>query len=93
MAAGKTAARLRAQRALDGLLDSESRIVYCREYTASQSGSSSSVMATLHRDWTRRHDVEPKDDLLQFYDEETGALVIVPKIVGESQLEVTENEG
>jgi len=87
MAAGKKAARLRAERALDGLQDSGSRILYCREYTASQSGSSSSLMATLHRDWTRRHGVEPKDELLQFYDEETGALVILAKEGAEERIE------
>jgi len=86
MAAGEKAARLRAQRAVNGLTGDQSRIVYCREYTTSGSGSSSSLQTRLHREWVRRHELEPKDDLLEFYDEETGALVIIPKETAESDI-------
>jgi hypothetical protein len=79
MAADQTAARLRAERTLNELGDNNARIVYCREYTLGDSGSSTSLKATMHYEWVRRHDLDPTDDVLEFYDEESGALVILPK--------------
>ena len=88
MAAGETAARLRAQRALDGLTNDESRLVYCREYSVSGSGSSTSLQTRLHHQWVKRHDLACKDSVLQFYDEETGALVILPTETAEREIEL-----
>jgi len=86
MAAGETAAKLRAQRALDGLTDDNSRLVYCREYTVSGSGSSTSLQTRLHHQWVQRHEIECKETVLEFYDEKTGALVILPTETAEEKI-------
>lgn len=82
--AREKAARIRAVKALEGIADPDSRHIYLREYTTSGSGSSSSLKGTLHKQFVRHHGLQPKDSLMEFYDTETGALIILPKDGGKT---------
>lgn len=75
--ARKKAARARAKRAVQGITDTESRMIYLDEYSASYSGSS--ISSVLSRHFVRHHGIEQRDGLWEFFDTETGALVILPK--------------
>jgi len=75
--ARKDAARARAKRAVQDVTDTESRMIYLDEYSASYSGSS--ISSVLSRHFVRHHGIETSDGLWEFFDTETGALVILPK--------------
>jgi len=75
--ARKKAARARAKRAVQGVTDTESRMIYLDEYSASYSGAS--ISSVLSKHFVRHHGIEQKDGLWEFFDTETGALVILPK--------------
>lgn len=77
--AREKAARMRAVEALDGVTTAESRHIYLREYRTSGSGTSTSLKGTLHKQFVKHHELETGQDLLEFFDTETGALVILPK--------------
>lgn len=75
--ARKKAARARAKRAVQGVTDTESRMIFLDEYSASYSGDS--ISSVLSKHFVRHHGIEQKDGLWEFFDTETGALVIFPK--------------
>lgn len=47
------------------------------QFSTSRTGGS--IRATLGREFTRFHGIGDKDKMSEFFDPETGALVIVPK--------------
>jgi len=70
-------AKLRAERALGEITDREARMIFLNEYQTSYSGNS--ISSALSHRFVDYHEVGTQEPMLQFFDQSTGALVILPK--------------
>ena len=78
MAQSEAVARARAATALRNVTDSgDNHLMHIGQFSTCRSGGS--IRVTLGRQFVRFHDTGRKDMMNQFFDPETGALVIVPE--------------
>ena len=78
MAQTETIARMRAATALENVTDSGGdHVMHIGQYKTSYGGSS--ITSVLGDTFVRRHGLKRKEVVNQFFDPETGALVIIPE--------------
>lgn len=72
--------RLRAKNAIGNVTGLEAGSVFLETYRTSYAGRSTT--ATLMGKFCEAHDLGQSDEIQEFYDKNTGALVILPKTEG-----------